>query len=284
MPSLGADMDAGRVSKWLVKPGDAVRRGDIVAVVETEKSTIEVEIFDTGVIEALLVPEGDEVPVGTVLARVASTPASTLPGAATTAPAPQPAVAPEVRWAPARRQARPARPERVAGRPKRERSAASAAVTSPVVRHLADTLGVDISTVVGTGRGGVVTRSDVERARVTTGETEPAAVLAPGPTARRRVRPRPGIARRVRAPRGGGGGRRATGSRGAIATGERSRSPPEHGNGPSPCPLQQARRPGRRPRRSRRLRRVRPPIVLPVSGGRSATSWPAPRRRSPITT
>jgi len=170
MPSLGADMDAGRVSKWLVKPGDAVRRGDIVAVVETEKSTIEVEIFDTGVIEALLVPEGDEVPVGTVLARVASTQASTLPGAATTAPAPQPAVAPGEQRAPARRQAPPARPVRVAGRPTRERRAASAAVTSPVVRHLAETLGVDISTVVGTGRGGAVTRADVERAASRTGK------------------------------------------------------------------------------------------------------------------
>ena len=51
-------------------PGDVVRRGDVVAVVETEKSTIEVEIFEAGVIEELLVPEGDEVPVGTVLARV----------------------------------------------------------------------------------------------------------------------------------------------------------------------------------------------------------------------
>ena len=73
MPSLGAD-NGGRlhVTEWLVKVGDEVNRGDIVAVVETEKSTIEVEIFESGVIEAIVVPVGEEVPVGTVLARVQS--------------------------------------------------------------------------------------------------------------------------------------------------------------------------------------------------------------------
>ena len=72
MPSLGADMEAGRVTEWLVKVGDEVKGGDIVAVVETEKSTIEVEIFESGVIETIVVPVGEEVPVGTVLARVRS--------------------------------------------------------------------------------------------------------------------------------------------------------------------------------------------------------------------
>ena len=68
MPSLGADMEVGTVLQWLVKPGDAVKRGDIVAVVDTEKATIEVEIFQTGVIQKIVVPEGKEVPVGTLLA------------------------------------------------------------------------------------------------------------------------------------------------------------------------------------------------------------------------
>ena len=58
MPSLGADMEAGTVTEWLVKPGDEVHRGDIVAVVETEKSTIEVEIFENGVIDELVVARG----------------------------------------------------------------------------------------------------------------------------------------------------------------------------------------------------------------------------------
>ena len=70
MPSLGADMEYGTVLEWLVKPGDTVKRGDIVAVVDTSKAEIEVEIFDDGVIDELLVPEGTRVPVGTVVATV----------------------------------------------------------------------------------------------------------------------------------------------------------------------------------------------------------------------
>ena len=70
MPSLGADMDAGTVVRWLVEPGDVVRRGDVVAVIETEKSDIEAEIFESGVVDEILVPVGQRVPVGTLLARV----------------------------------------------------------------------------------------------------------------------------------------------------------------------------------------------------------------------
>src|SRR5665213_1418412 len=70
MPSLGADMESGTLLEWYVKPGDAVKRGDIVAVVDTSKAEIEVEIFQDGVIDELLVPEGTRVPVGTVLATV----------------------------------------------------------------------------------------------------------------------------------------------------------------------------------------------------------------------
>ncbi|HEX6862376.1 MAG TPA: biotin/lipoyl-containing protein, partial [Thermoanaerobaculia bacterium] len=70
MPSLGADMEAGTLSRWLVHPGDAVKRGDVVALIETEKSDIEVEIFASGVVERLVVEEGQRVPVGTLLAMV----------------------------------------------------------------------------------------------------------------------------------------------------------------------------------------------------------------------
>ncbi|MGZ6143537.1 MAG: biotin/lipoyl-containing protein, partial [Myxococcales bacterium] len=70
MPSLGADMEAGTLVQWLVKPGQAVKRGDIVCVVETQKGAIEVEIFETGTIAELLVQPGTEVPVGTPLATV----------------------------------------------------------------------------------------------------------------------------------------------------------------------------------------------------------------------
>jgi pyruvate dehydrogenase E2 component (dihydrolipoamide acetyltransferase) len=70
MPSLGADMVQGTVLEWRVAPGDRVERGDVVAVVDTEKAAIEVEIFESGVVEELLVEAGSRVPVGTVLARV----------------------------------------------------------------------------------------------------------------------------------------------------------------------------------------------------------------------
>lgn len=70
MPSLGADMDAGTLLAWRVKPGDRVRRGDIIAVVDTQKAAIEVETFVTGIVEELVVTEGTRVPVDTVLATI----------------------------------------------------------------------------------------------------------------------------------------------------------------------------------------------------------------------
>ena len=79
MPSLGADMEVGTVLEWLVKPGDAVKRGDIVAVVDTEKAAIEVEIFQTGVIQKIVVPEGEKVPVGTLLAVIRQMEKPSLP-------------------------------------------------------------------------------------------------------------------------------------------------------------------------------------------------------------
>ena len=70
MPKLGADMTAGTLIAWHKKPGDVVRRGDVVAEVETDKGVIDVEIFTAGVIDRLLVQAGEKVPVGTALATV----------------------------------------------------------------------------------------------------------------------------------------------------------------------------------------------------------------------
>ena len=72
MPSLGADMDSGRLTDWLVAPGDEVHRGQIIAVVDTAKSAIEVEVFEDGRVGELLVEPGTQVPVGTPLAAVAT--------------------------------------------------------------------------------------------------------------------------------------------------------------------------------------------------------------------
>ena len=70
MPALGADMESGVVAEWLIAPGDAISRGDVVAVVDTDKGAIEIEAFQAGVVEELLEPVGARVPVGGPLALV----------------------------------------------------------------------------------------------------------------------------------------------------------------------------------------------------------------------
>ena len=70
MPSLGADMESGTLLEWLVKPGATVKRGDIMAVVATEKGEIEVEVFEEGVVDQLLAAEGAEIPVGQTMAII----------------------------------------------------------------------------------------------------------------------------------------------------------------------------------------------------------------------
>lgn len=170
MPSLGADMDAGTVSEWLVKVGDRVHRGDIVAVVETEKSTIEIEIFENGVIEKIVVQPGERVPVGTPLALVTTSEQAAVPAAK---PAPEKAPAKRV---PAQEAAAPT--------PGAHEAPAGRKVFSPVVRHLAEQRGVELVTLQGTGRGGAVTRADVEKA--STSPKRPAEIrVRSSPLARR---------------------------------------------------------------------------------------------------
>jgi pyruvate dehydrogenase E2 component (dihydrolipoamide acetyltransferase) len=150
MPSLGADMAAGTLVEWLVQPGDAVHRGDIVAVVETEKAAIEVEVFTDGTVEELLVAPGAKVPVGTPLALLgdgsdAATPGVPLP---VTPPAPLPASPPgPVPDVP------PTPVPTPAGAP---------LVYSPLVRHLAEERDLHLDALVGSGPGGLLRRADVE--------------------------------------------------------------------------------------------------------------------------
>jgi pyruvate dehydrogenase E2 component (dihydrolipoamide acetyltransferase) len=158
MPSLGADMDRGRLIEWLVRPGDTVHRGDLVAVVDTAKSQIEVETFDEGVIGELLVEPGTEVPVGTPLATI--TPLGVpepVPGSRPARPSPTRA---------ATRVVEPV-PSPVAGpapTPARVRERAPRHTASPLVTTLAAEHGLDIARIPATGPGGRVTREDVERA------------------------------------------------------------------------------------------------------------------------
>lgn len=177
MPSLGADMEAGRITEWLVQPGDHVARGQIVVVVETDKSDIEVEVFQAATVAELLVAEGDVVPVGTPIARLSPDhPGAGEPAAARPTEEGVPAAA-----RPAERDE--ALVEHVEGR-----------VTSPVLRHLADELHVDATHLHGTGPGGRIVRDDIVRAARPSATVPPAARAAG-----RRITPR---ARRLMAERG----------------------------------------------------------------------------------
>ncbi len=133
MPSLGADMEEGKLLQWKVQPGDAVKRGDIIAVVHTEKAEIEVEVFEGGVVDQLLVQPGAVVPVGTVLAILRT---GEEAATATTPAGPPPA--------------KPAEKARLR--------------ISPLARKVAAELGVDFSRVQGTGPHGAIEKADIERA------------------------------------------------------------------------------------------------------------------------
>ncbi|HKZ81190.1 MAG TPA: dihydrolipoamide acetyltransferase family protein [Pyrinomonadaceae bacterium] len=160
MPTLGADMTAGTLLGWMKKPGDSVKRGEIIAEVDTDKGVIEVEVFANGIIEKLLVAPGAEVPVGTVLAIIseeekaiaAERPALTAPPIAPT-PSKLPAlIVPPV-------------PTPSTG------PAAPRIRVSPAARKLAAELGIELATVTGTGSGGRIQREDVERAAATKATT-----------------------------------------------------------------------------------------------------------------
>ena len=146
MPSLGSDMQAGTLIEWRVQQGDSVRRRDVIAVVETDKAAIEIEVYEDGIIESLLVQPGQKVPVGTVMA-VIQTEAS--PSAEATQVSVQPAGA--------------AGPEEEQPQPADSASEPSRIKASPYARKLAVERGIDLATLVGTGPEGVICAADIER-------------------------------------------------------------------------------------------------------------------------
>ncbi len=167
MPILGADMRAGTLLTWRKQAGETVRRGDIIAEVETDKADVEVEVFTSGVIERLLVEPGIEVPVGTPLASL-----QTIGQAASVVPvmAPPPGAA-----AAAKEQAPHAAPgsaaivspvAKPAGIP--PAGVATRPRASPAARRIALERGMDLSGVIGSGPGGAVISIDVEKAPGTT--------------------------------------------------------------------------------------------------------------------
>lgn len=151
MPALGAEIDKGRLVEWRVKPGDVVSRGQVIAIVETDKGAVEVEVWEDGVIERLDVQPPAEVPIGTVLATLAAGGAGAKPAAPPT-PTPAPAPVPHA-----------AAPHAAA--PLAGAGPSTAHVSAvPSARARARELGIDLASVPGTGPHGSITRDDVDRA------------------------------------------------------------------------------------------------------------------------
>lgn len=176
MPSLGADMEAGKVVQWLVKPGDRVKPGDVVAVVETHKGAIDVEIFLDGVIDGLA-ELGEELPVGAVLAQVHPSHETA------TRRASGPLVSQRLAGSPV--QPPPAPPVRAPATKASPIAAAPVGVrqrVSPAARRRAQAQGLDLSALRGTGEQGAVTLGDVERALggpAAVPSTQPAGAVVP---------------------------------------------------------------------------------------------------------
>ncbi|RVQ00116.1 pyruvate dehydrogenase complex dihydrolipoamide acetyltransferase [Sinorhizobium meliloti] len=189
MPALSPTMEEGNLAKWLVKEGDKVKSGDVIAEIETDKATMEVEAVDEGTVAKIVVPAGTEgVKVNALIAVLAgegedvATAAKGGNGAAGAASAPKPqetgetapAAAPTPAAAPAPQAAAPASPAPAAdGEGKR-------IFSSPLARRIAKEAGIDLSAIAGSGPHGRVVKKDVEAA-VSGGAAKPAAAPAAAP-------------------------------------------------------------------------------------------------------
>jgi pyruvate dehydrogenase E2 component (dihydrolipoamide acetyltransferase) len=178
MPALSPTMEEGTLAKWLVKEGDSVSSGDLLAEIETDKATMEFEAVDEGIVAKILVAEGSEgVKVGTVIAIIAEegedvAEAAAGGGKADATPAPKadpvPAKAEAAAPAPAKADPVPAKAAGADGRVK----------ASPLARRLAAEKGIDLSTVKGSGPNGRVVKADIEGAKAGAAAV-PAAAAAP---------------------------------------------------------------------------------------------------------
>lgn len=151
LPSMGADMDEGTLLEWKVKPGDAVKKGQVVAIVDTSKAAVDVESWHEGTVYELLVGPHEKIPVGTPMATLLE-PGETAP------------------------------PTQHADRPARQAASSDAAprrMISPAARKLARQRGVDLDGIAGTGPAGAVTLADVERSIA----AQPGPATAPSPAA-----------------------------------------------------------------------------------------------------
>ena len=180
MPSLGADMETGTLLEWLVSVGDEVHRGDLVAVVDTDKATIEVEVFEDGVVESLLVEPGTPVAVGAPLALIR---AATTAAQSTPVPAPRPSTTAVRTTAPPGKRPHVSSPlprHRAKKTPARGTTPGRTR-SSPLARRLAAANVVDLTSLNGTGPGGAVVARDLAVQPVAPPLAEPVPTPPPAP-------------------------------------------------------------------------------------------------------
>jgi len=194
MPKLSEAMETGKVIKWLKKEGDAIKGGDVIAEIETDKANVEIEAFGAGVLRKILVGEGGQVPVGELIGVIAD-PAddiSKMAAPAAAAPAAPPAAAPAAAPLPAMESYKSV-PETSAVVPMAPVLSAAPAAggrvkASPLARKVAAQSGVDLRLLQGTGPGGRIVRRDVESAAAAPGPAA-AAGASPAPPAVAPARP-----------------------------------------------------------------------------------------------
>ena len=185
MPKMGFDMEQGKIVRWLKQEGDAVKRGEKVAEIETEKVTIEVENFDDGILHTIVAQAGEEVPVGQPIAVVAQ-PGEAVDLAAlnitiSAAPATETAAPPAEASASAGAAVEVPEPEAAPAAP------AGRVRASPLARRLAAEYGLDLASITGSGPLGRIERRDIEAARA-------APPVAPPPPAAPAPMPAPALA------------------------------------------------------------------------------------------
>jgi pyruvate dehydrogenase E2 component (dihydrolipoamide acetyltransferase) len=214
MPRLSDTMEEGTIARWLKHAGDEVKKGDILAEIETDKATMELEAYEAGTLEQILVQEGETAPIGQAVAVIGSgtsgvgylsprqgsrfiapaTPASAPAPTSTSAPSPSPSPA-DVgadlsRPSPQRSEAervsilRPSENQPPIAPAPTDGSGASVVKVSPLARHMAEEHSIDLRQVQGTGPGGRIVRDDIEDYLEQRPPTKvPTAPAAPGPVA-----------------------------------------------------------------------------------------------------
>ncbi len=195
MPALSPTMTDGKLAKWHKKEGDAVESGDVIAEIETDKATMEIEAVEEGVLGKILVAEGtEEVPVNQVIALLLEDgeDVTALEGALEgAAEAPAPAAPPPPAESPAPVPSPPAAaPVPAPAAPAPQAAAGGRVLASPLARRLAAEQGLDLSRVTGTGPRGRIVKRDIEGTPVGT-----AVAAAPGPAAQAPAAPAPPINR-----------------------------------------------------------------------------------------